>query len=125
LNSVYRAVAWQRIDQIRYNIDLALLSETHLKQHERFFIPNNIFYHTDRFPGRNGGTTVAVRIDIPHNHVDILLLVSLETIGVCKPIGISEVLLAAVYKTPGHVRNDTDITELLTISLSLMELSPS
>jgi hypothetical protein len=42
--------------------DVALLSETHLKPHVRFFIPNHHFYQTDRFPGRNG---------IPHNHVDL------------------------------------------------------
>jgi hypothetical protein len=32
--------------------DVALLSETHLKPHERFFIPNHHFYRTDRFPER-------------------------------------------------------------------------
>jgi hypothetical protein len=29
--------------------DVAVLSETHLKPHERFFIPNYHFYQTDRF----------------------------------------------------------------------------
>jgi hypothetical protein len=32
-------------------IDVVLLSETHLKPHERFFIPNYHFHRTDRFPG--------------------------------------------------------------------------
>jgi hypothetical protein len=40
--------------------DLVLLSETHLKPHERFLIPNYHFYRTDCFPGRRG---------IPHTHV--------------------------------------------------------
>jgi hypothetical protein len=31
------------------HIDVALLSEAHLKAHERFFIPNFHFYRTDRF----------------------------------------------------------------------------
>jgi hypothetical protein len=43
-------------------IDVALLSETHLKPHKRFFIPNYHFYQTDRFLGRK---------DLPHNHVDL------------------------------------------------------
>jgi endonuclease/exonuclease/phosphatase (EEP) superfamily protein YafD len=30
-------------------IDVALLSETHLNAHERFFIPNYHIYRTDRF----------------------------------------------------------------------------
>jgi hypothetical protein len=40
--------------------------------------------------------------------------VSVEATGVCIPIGNSEVLLAAVYKSPGHAWSDTDITELLS-----------
>jgi hypothetical protein len=31
-----------------FHTDMALFSETHLRTHERFFIPN----YTDRFPGR-------------------------------------------------------------------------
>jgi hypothetical protein len=32
--------------------DVALLSETNLKPHERFYIPNCHFYRTDRFAGK-------------------------------------------------------------------------
>jgi hypothetical protein len=38
--------------------------------------------------------------------------------GVCIPIGYREVLLAAVYKSPGHAWNDSDITELLSLDIS-------
>jgi hypothetical protein len=55
-----------------------------------------------------------VRKSIPHNHVDLPLLVSIEATGVCIPIGKSEVLFAAVYKYTGQTWNDTDITELLS-----------
>jgi hypothetical protein len=50
---------------------------------------------------------------IPHNHVYLPPLVSIEVTGVCIPIGNSEVLLAAVYKSPDHAWNDAYITELL------------
>jgi hypothetical protein len=93
---------------------VALLSEAHLKPHERFFIPNYHFYRTDRFPGRKGGTTVAVRKDISHGYVDLLPFVSIEATGVCIPILNSEVLLAAVYKSPGCAWSDADISELLS-----------
>jgi hypothetical protein len=33
------------------HIDVALLSETHLKPHKRFFIPNYHFHRIDRMPG--------------------------------------------------------------------------
>jgi hypothetical protein len=97
------------------HIDEALLSETHLKPLERFFIPNYYFYRTDRFPGKKGGTAVAVRKCIPHNHVDLPPLNSVEATGVCIPIGNSEVLLAAIYKPPGRAWSDADIIELLGI----------
>jgi exonuclease III len=42
-------------------IDVALLSETHLKPHERFYIPNYQVYRTGLYPGIKGGTAVAVK----------------------------------------------------------------
>jgi hypothetical protein len=74
-----------------------------------------IAYRTDRFPGRIGGTVVAVRKGLPYKHVDLPPLVSVEATGVCIPIGGSEVLLAAIYKPPGNAWNDADITELLSV----------
>jgi hypothetical protein len=85
-----------------------------LKPQERFIISNYHFYRTDHYPGRKGGTAVAVRKDIPHNHIDLPPLVSVEQTGVCIPIGNSEVLLAAVYKSPGRAWSDADIIELLS-----------
>jgi hypothetical protein len=48
-------------------------------------------------------------------YVDMPPLVSIEATGVCISIGNSEVLLAAIYKSPGHVLNAADIIELLII----------
>jgi hypothetical protein len=105
----------KQLQDLHIHIDVALLSETHLKPHERFFITNYHFYWTDRFPGRKGGTAVTVRKGIPHNHVRVYLppFVSIEVTGVCISIGNSEVLLTAVCKLPGHAWNDVNITELL------------
>jgi hypothetical protein len=94
---------------------VSLLSETHLKPPERFFILNYQFYLTDCFPGRKGRTAVAVRKGIPHNHAIRPPFVSTEATGVCIPIGSNEVLLAAVYKSQGQARNDADIIELLRL----------
>jgi hypothetical protein len=44
------------------HIDVELFSETHLKSHEKFFVPNYHLYRTDRFPERKG---------IHHNHVGL------------------------------------------------------
>jgi exonuclease III len=63
------------------HVDVALFSETHLKPHERFSITNFHVYRTDRHPGREGGTAVAVRKGIPHNHLDLTPLNSVESTG--------------------------------------------
>jgi hypothetical protein len=52
--------------------------------------------------------------EIPHNHVDLPPLDSVEATGVCIPLGNRDVLLEAVYKSPGRAWNDADIIELLS-----------
>jgi hypothetical protein len=49
----------------------------------------------------------------PHMNVGLPPLISLEATGVCIPIGNQEILIAAVYKSPGCAWNDAEITELL------------
>jgi len=66
---------------------VALLSETHLKHHERFFIYNYHVYRKDHFPNLKGGTAVAVRYGIPHAHVDQPPLQSTEAKGISVLIG--------------------------------------
>jgi hypothetical protein len=51
-------------------------------------------------------TAVTVRKGIPHNHVDLSPLLSIEVTEVCIQTGNSQALLAAVYKSPGHAGND-------------------
>jgi hypothetical protein len=69
------------ISIIDLHLDVALLSETHLKPHGRLFIPNYHFYLTDSFPGRKGGIAIAVIQGIPHCHVQLPPLVSIESTG--------------------------------------------
>jgi hypothetical protein len=60
------------------HIDMALFPETHLRPHDRFHIQNYYFYGIDRHPERKG---------IPHMNLDLPPVVSVETTGVCIPIG--------------------------------------
>jgi hypothetical protein len=94
-------------------INAALLSETHLKHHERFLTPNYPFHWTDCFPGRKGGTAGAIRKGILQNHVDLPPLISIEAPGICIPIDNSDVLLVAVCESRGNYWNDADIAKLL------------
>jgi exonuclease III len=97
------------------HIDAALFSETHLKPHERFYIPNYHFYRINRHQERKGGTAVAVRKGISHKHVDLPPFISVEATKVCIPISNRGILLAAVYKSPGRTWSDANIAELLSL----------
>jgi hypothetical protein len=66
------------------HIDVALPSDTHLKLHERFFIRNYKFYRTDRYPGRRGGTVVAVKKRHPIQPCRLNPLISVEATEVLK-----------------------------------------
>jgi hypothetical protein len=59
-------------------------------------------------------SVIAVRKGIPHNRVDLPSLASIGDAGLCVPIGISEVLLAAVRRSPCHTWNDAEIIDLLS-----------
>jgi hypothetical protein len=54
------------------HIDVALLSETYLKPHERFFTHNYHLYWAEHFLGRKG---------IPHKHVDLCYTGCFTTLG--------------------------------------------
>jgi hypothetical protein len=92
---------------------VTLVSETHLKPHERFCIPKYYLYRIDHHPERKGRMAIAVRKGIPHRPVDLPPLVSVEATGICVPIGNCEILLAAVYKSPNRTWCVIDITEPL------------
>jgi hypothetical protein len=97
------------------HIEEALFSETHLKPHQRFHIQIYHIYRNDRHPEIKGGTAVAVKKGIPHSPVDLPPLISVEASAVCIPIGNTEILLAAVYKSPGRTWSEADIAELLKL----------
>jgi hypothetical protein len=60
-------------------MDEALFTETHLKPHTWFNIPNYYIYRNDRPDGNKGETAVAVKKGIPHTYVYVPPLLSLES----------------------------------------------
>jgi hypothetical protein len=84
----------------------------------RVFIPNYHFYWNDCFPERKGGTAIADGKGIPHNLVELPPPCFNRSHRDLIPIGNSEMLLATVYKSPGHIWNDADIIELLSFRRS-------
>jgi hypothetical protein len=108
--------AYELLKQMQdLKIDVAVLTETHLKPHMRFCIPNYHIYRNDRLDGNKGGTAVALKKEIPRTYVDLPPLHSLEATGVSIPILHTQMLLASVYKSPLREWRDADMTELLNL----------
>jgi hypothetical protein len=59
-----------------------------------------------------------VRKGILHKHVYLPPLVSVEATGVCTPIDKRQILLAAVYKSPGRAWIAADIIERLNLRVN-------
>jgi len=78
--------------------DVALLSQTHLKPHKRFFVRNYHIYRNDCHSGAKAGNPVAVRKGVRYNYVDLPPLISIEATGFCTTLDKKEILLAVVYK---------------------------
>jgi hypothetical protein len=93
--------------------DVALLSETHFKPHEKFFIPNCHFYLTDPYRGRKAELPLQLE-KASLTTLQTCPPFSVEATGICIPTGNNEVILAAVYEFPGRAWNDADIIELLS-----------
>jgi hypothetical protein len=93
--------------------DVTLFSETHLKSHTRFCVPDYDIYRTDPEDGHKDRTAVVVKKGVPHACVDLPPLLSADATGVCIPIGNTKMFLAVLYKSPQRLRSGTDIIELL------------
>jgi hypothetical protein len=79
------------------HVYVALFSDIHLKPHEKFFFfffQINTFIEPTDTRAAKGGTAVAVRRGVPHNHVDLPAPASVEATGVFIPNGNGEELLS-------------------------------
>jgi hypothetical protein len=89
----------------------------------RFYIPKYYIYRNVGQDGHKGGTAVAVKKGIPHTHVDVPPLLSVETTGVSISMGHTEKLIVSVYNSPLRAWRDADIAELLNLrTKSILEV---
>jgi hypothetical protein len=77
-----------------------LISQTYLKTHTRFCIPNCDFHWSGRKNDYRRGTAVKINKGTPHVCVNLPPLLSAEATGFCMPIENAEMVLAAVHKSP-------------------------
>jgi retron-type reverse transcriptase len=106
------------------DIDIALISETKLTEHEVFRIPSYEIYRTDRPArphGRNpgGGTAVLVHRRLVHRP-HVTATGSLETTGVFVHVGGHEHLVVSAYQPPGRQLDARTLDSLFNINVPLV-----
>ncbi|GJQ88801.1 hypothetical protein Trydic_g13294 [Trypoxylus dichotomus] len=84
----------------RYQLDVVLIGETHLRASNRLTLPNFRVYRADREDARGGGTAILVKSTIEH-HADLALeLINIEATAVTVNLATGPVKLVAAYKAP-------------------------
>lgn len=98
-----------------HDIDVMLLSETHLKPSQNLTVPNYLVYRNDRKIQAGGRTAVLVKRSISHSQLPDPLLRRIEAKGVQIHIhihGYSSLQVYSIYIPPGI---DLPATELDTL----------
>ena len=81
-------------------IDIALLSETFLKPHISFKIPNYKILRNDRTEGRKGGTAVIIKSCLPFQILDLPPLETIEATAIKLLTTNDPIVIISVYKSP-------------------------
>lgn len=94
--------------------DVALINETHLRNHHKLRLANFTIYRTDR-PGdiARGGTAVIVRSTLVHEEIPLPTLARLEATGVTLRSSTGPVRVFAAYSAPNTPLVPGDIEALL------------
>lgn len=84
-----------------HDIDVACISETHLKQGERFSIPNYLSYRSDRISLiASGGVAILINRKIKHTLIQSPSSNEIESIIIKIELVSSNITVIAAYKPP-------------------------
>lgn len=94
------------------NIDVMLLSETHLTDKHNFHIPGYLFYATNHPDGKaHGGTGILIRSRIKHHLYNRTEMDYLQSTSISMQSSSGPVTLAAVYCPPRFVVSEDQFSE--------------
>lgn len=97
-----------------YDIDLACITETHLKPKVKFNIRNYTIYRSDRLQRQGGGTAIFIKTTIPHRAANLPNFHVLEATGLFIHNNGTEILIASVYYPPYTQMEERDLDLLIT-----------
>lgn len=102
---------------IEHNTDIILISETWLREANKFKIPNYYTYREDRKTGPGGGVAILIKKTINHELITIDNLQTLESIGLQINLeGTGKTNIFAAYYPPGKTFVENDYKKILDLN---------
>ena len=83
----------------RFQVDVALVSETHLKPSHRANVANFKCHRNDRLTGRGGGTAIYVKNNLDHYEVPLPVL-EIETTAIVVNTLQGQLAIISCYNSP-------------------------
>ena len=102
------------------NIDLAVVTETHLKPIDKLNETRYTMYRLDRLHSAKGGLIILHKKTLHSVQVDMPVLESLETIGCHLFLDKSKLTIIGAYKQPSKIIQEKDIKNLRKINSKLI-----
>ncbi|KAJ4436687.1 hypothetical protein ANN_16818 [Periplaneta americana] len=100
----------------QYDVDIFLITETHLQQNDRLSIPKYSIYRQDGPNGRQGGAAIAIKSYIMHNEIPCQQPQHLQIVAVQIPVHKEQLLIGSVYAPPSRPLTNKDLDTITTIS---------
>ncbi|KAF0716880.1 Uncharacterized protein FWK35_00027208 [Aphis craccivora] len=96
------------------NIDILLISESHLTTHSNFHIPGLLTYHCDHPDGTvHAGSSLIIKTNISHAVLPQFQTTSLQATNITISLNYVPTTISSVYCPPGHANkiSDNDFTQ--------------
>ena len=99
----------------RLGVDVALISETHLKPGHRVGVSNYCVYRNDRETGRGGGTAIFIKKSITHNELITPSDIQIEATLIQISTNNGKIIVGSLYNPPKQELRKTDLETLFNI----------
>ena len=103
----------------RHGVDICLMTETHLRSGQVFWLANYVCHRTDR-PTEGGGTAILGRRGIDHYAIRVPGLTQMEVTAIHVMLVSGPVKILAAYLSPSRPLIEADLSACLSGGLSVL-----
>lgn len=96
-----------------HKVDILLISESNLKPHMDFTLPNRTIYRQDRIGMKGGGVLIAISRDLPHYQLPTPNTNSIELVSVVLMTDRGTMAITSAYHPPGSKLLAADLDKVV------------